>query len=166
LSMCTRHDDGRHLELAIPASQRGGRGCHQDGICSACLELRWSQRKLGREFDLEARWYGSGRKKLSKHPRFQGTSKQRGNRVAQQIANDGSRGCQGCQHVSAEGWEIVAGKQDQASHVGWVVERQRERHQCSPGMSDHDRLFDVKLNERLVHEISLSFWCPHLRPWP
>ena len=33
-------------------------------------------------------------------------------------------------------------------------------------MSDHDRLFDVKLNERLVHEISLSFWCPHLRPWP
>src|SRR5712671_2161140 len=33
-------------------------------------------------------------------------------------------------------------------------------------MSDHDRLFDVKLNERPVHEISLSFWCPHLRPWP
>src|SRR6202045_5020506 len=33
-------------------------------------------------------------------------------------------------------------------------------------MSDHDRLFDVKLNKRLVHEISLSFWCPHLRPWP
>src|SRR5712675_1799169 len=29
-----------------------------------------------------------------------------------------------------------------------------------------DRLFDVKLNERPVHEISLSFWCPHLRPWP
>ena len=35
-----------------------------------------------------------------------------------------------------------------------------------PGMPDHDRPFDVKLNERLVHEISLSFWCPHLRPWP
>jgi hypothetical protein len=33
-------------------------------------------------------------------------------------------------------------------------------------MSDHDRLFDVKLDERPVHEISLSFWCPHLRPWP
>src|SRR5260370_25300443 len=33
-------------------------------------------------------------------------------------------------------------------------------------MSDHDRLFDLKLNERPVHEISLSFWCPHLRPWP
>src|SRR4029077_8725234 len=108
LSMCTRHDDGRHLELAIPASQRGGWGCHQDCICSACLELRWSQRKLGREFGFKARRYGSGRKKLSKHPVFQGTAKYRGDRVAQKIANDGSRGCRGCEHVSAEGWKIVA----------------------------------------------------------
>jgi hypothetical protein len=33
-------------------------------------------------------------------------------------------------------------------------------------MPDHDRLFDVKLNERLVNEFSLSVWCPNLRPWP
>jgi hypothetical protein len=33
-------------------------------------------------------------------------------------------------------------------------------------MPDHDRLFDIKLNERLVNEFSLSIWCPNLRPWP
>src|SRR6476619_8510634 len=33
-------------------------------------------------------------------------------------------------------------------------------------MPDNDRLLDVEMNERLVHEFSLSGRCPTLRPWP
>lgn len=33
-------------------------------------------------------------------------------------------------------------------------------------MPDNDRLFDVEMYERLVHELSLSGRCPILRPWP
>src|SRR5438045_7779001 len=33
-------------------------------------------------------------------------------------------------------------------------------------MPDDDRLVDFEVNERLVHEFSLSGRCPTLRPWP
>src|SRR5207248_10252790 len=86
LFFCPRHDDDRHLELVIPLCESGGRGRHRNCIFSACFELRWSQRQLGRKFGLKTRRYGGRRKKLSEHSRSHGTSKQWRDRVAQQIA--------------------------------------------------------------------------------
>jgi hypothetical protein len=102
----------------ISLCERNGRGRHRNCIFSACLELimRWPQRQLGRKFGLETRRYRSRRKKLFEHPRSHGASKQWRDRVAQQIANNGSRAWPRCEHISAKSREIVTREKDQASN--------------------------------------------------
>ena len=153
-------DGDRHSQLAVGFRRQHCSWHHQRCFGGAGTKLRWAHSQgFGEAVEFSRDGFRS--EQLPQHRRPHQAAEDRGNRVTEEIAKSGD-GRPGHRHhrVGARGREIIARSQYQGLDHRRMSACQGDRDRRSPGVAEHNRLFDAEMRKSFLEEVGLGRRCP------